>query len=539
MAAVAPDKASESFLRTLKVNQVATAFYGFFKQPNNRRLEGGPNVENIQEHLVKEYKALGEPAKNMHVLEIVKNTEVELSRNLSFEIHQDKNSQWITEGRNSIWLPELTGGKWKDTILKDRNTFVPFAQHENGEVRPCISFFQNDDDYTARPKTVSEAIACPDLVSMKDEAPKPPSTPGAMPLRGMRGTGPAPPPPPEDSSEKIDPPAYPQTLNGYCMDKGLDQVFVHPEDDVWDIRVLPGDCDDWCLYEKEETHKLYAASASGQPDVKPIWIAKLFKLKSPNDVEHAQKLKAEQEKKELLQKQQKEAEEDERDNERLEKYRSILAADMKKTMEAELEGFKVQLEKEAKLKLAADQEALKEAYERKLQGTAGEGNDLEKTNPEEAGVIAAPAEPADPKPAADQKEEVTSSPVKKDEQAPPDDKKAEFLKKMNAAAKPDAAAKKEATPASRKAQKVTPPKCNQSAFSRCCSLPFVRGWPHPFPFQGRGPAPIGAHWAPFGPIGPHRGAPNGPQWGPMGPNGRQWAPMGANGRQWAGPHPPL
>ena len=88
-------KAPESFLRTLKV---AHGFYAMFRQANNGRLEGGPSAEKIGEHLMNEYRNLGEPLKKQHLVELVKDLEVEMSRNATFAIREQAGSSASSGG---------------------------------------------------------------------------------------------------------------------------------------------------------------------------------------------------------------------------------------------------------------------------------------------------------------------------------------------------------------------------------------------------------------------------------------------------------
>ena len=220
MAAVAPDKASESYLRTLKISQVQTAFYAFFRQTNSSRLEGGcsgsgqrnlsgmslqhvgvllqfirvlrkmnsclprPKKEGILAFLQEQYKANGEPARNRHVLELVRDMEIELSRSIRFEVKEIGGKQYLTEGNTSRWLPEKPPGKWLAEILHDKSSGVPFVKHSNGEVAPCISFFQNGEDYQSRPRSLAETLSNPDLVSSSSTGPPPPvPSPYVQPLQ--------------------------------------------------------------------------------------------------------------------------------------------------------------------------------------------------------------------------------------------------------------------------------------------------------------------------------------------------------------------
>ncbi|CAE7311369.1 unnamed protein product [Symbiodinium microadriaticum] len=361
MAAVAPDKASESYLRTLKISQVQTAFYAFFRQTNSSRLEGGcsgsgqrnlsgmslqhvgvllqfirvlrkmnsclprPKKEGILAFLQEQYKANGEPARNRHVLELVRDMEIELSRSIRFEVKEIGGKQYLTEGNTSRWLPEKPPGKWLAEILHDKSSGVPFVKHSNGEVAPCISFFQNGEDYQSRPRSLAETLSNPDLVSSSSTGPPPPvpspyvqplqrqllpgmEVPGGPPelaplpgakdqqKQGVPGGVPAPPTPSSEAEAEDDLSVVledfePQTLGDYVLCAIGGKVAVHTKDDEKNFRLLPGDCKDWRLFLHEASGKIYAASPSGQACVKAVWVAKILKGEAtPDDLALQKKL---------------------------------------------------------------------------------------------------------------------------------------------------------------------------------------------------------------------------------------------------------
>ena len=112
---------------------------------NLETLKATPRDErdDILAELKKDYQRLGFPGRNRKFLQVVKEVEIEQSRNSTFELIEC--GTVIKCGTAAVYIPS----SWN--LLKEvkihEETQVPYMMSATGEAVPCMTLFQNPRDY--------------------------------------------------------------------------------------------------------------------------------------------------------------------------------------------------------------------------------------------------------------------------------------------------------------------------------------------------------------------------------------------------------
>ena len=97
--------------------------------------------------LLSEYARLNKPGAGKSLKEVIRDVEVELSSNITFEVEEGKDKggkvQLILKtGNQSVALPE--DKKWKKQVFIEPKTNIPFVSDGSTSVH-CIRFFQDEE----------------------------------------------------------------------------------------------------------------------------------------------------------------------------------------------------------------------------------------------------------------------------------------------------------------------------------------------------------------------------------------------------------
>ena len=122
---------------------------------------------------------MNRPCKNKSIAAIIREAEILLSRNMSFELGVHENRQFIRSDGVAKWLP--TEVKWQPQVLMDQTGIPYVASQDNKQTAFCISFFQapEEQEIHSIPELPGRA-----LLSRSSSSAAPP-TAGAAPMTGQ------------------------------------------------------------------------------------------------------------------------------------------------------------------------------------------------------------------------------------------------------------------------------------------------------------------------------------------------------------------
>ena len=119
-------------------------------------------------NLIAEYSRLKKPGANKSLHEVIKEVELEMSANVTFELEEVKTDKgkielYIKTGKSSVKLP--SDRKWNKQVYLDPKTNIPFVSDGKTSVH-CIQFFQDDaaptpEESKVPPPTAPTQVAVP------------------------------------------------------------------------------------------------------------------------------------------------------------------------------------------------------------------------------------------------------------------------------------------------------------------------------------------------------------------------------------------
>ena len=103
------------------------------------------NRDKLAKDLKDEYERRGRPGQD-GFLKLVRQTEIDLSKNLQFEVVKRDDKLCLRCDRKGVVLP--TNVKWHDKVYIHPKTKVLCVTDGADTSKPCVTFFQNEQDYS-------------------------------------------------------------------------------------------------------------------------------------------------------------------------------------------------------------------------------------------------------------------------------------------------------------------------------------------------------------------------------------------------------